>query len=68
MADQFDQASETEALSISSALAAQAKRAAAAIPLAATGECQNPLCGEPLDPPRLFCGSRCAAEHSKRRK
>lgn len=68
MSDQFDQAQETEALLISSALAAQAKRAACSIQLEAIGECHNPLCGEPLELPKLFCGPKCAAEHSKRCK
>lgn len=68
MADQFDQATETEALSLSAALAAQAARAANAPKVEPTGECLNPLCGEPLAHPRLFCGANCAAEYASRRK
>jgi len=68
MADQFDQAQETEALMTSSALAAQAKRAACAPAVEATGECQNPLCGEPVEHPKLFCDAKCAAAHAKRSK
>lgn len=68
MSDIFDQASETEALALSAALQAQQAKAAASVPLAATGECLNPLCGEELEPPKLFCGPDCAREHARRSK
>jgi hypothetical protein len=65
MADLFDQAQETDALLVSSALAAQRARAASTAQPDPTGECLNPLCGEPLDMPRLFCGPKCATEHAR---
>jgi hypothetical protein len=71
MADQFDQAQEIDALMRSSAIAQQAKKAAASPKLEAIGECHNPLCGEPFegdDIAKLFCGPKCAAEHARRSK
>lgn len=68
MTDQFDQAQATEALETEAALRAHQLRAAAAEKVEPTGECLNPLCGEPLDPPQLFCGSQCAREHARRSK
>jgi hypothetical protein len=68
MTDLYDQASETEALALSAALLAQQAKAAATVQPVATGECLNPLCGEPLDPPQLFCGPQCAREHARRSK
>lgn len=65
MADQFDQASETEALALSVALAVQAAKAASSAKPEPTGECLNPLCCEPLGHPRLFCGPKCAQEHAR---
>lgn len=68
MADEFDRAQELDALAVTSAMNLQRKLAAAAPKLTATGECLNPLCGEPLDPPQLFCGPQCAQEHARRSK
>jgi len=68
MADVFDAAQEAEARETAHALAAQQARAASAPKLEATGECLNPLCGEELEPPRLFCGPSCAQEHARRSK
>jgi hypothetical protein len=68
MADVFEQAQEREQLDRQQALKAQQLMAAAAPKLLPTGECQNPLCGEPVDGERLFCGAACAAEHAKRVK
>ncbi len=65
MTDTFDQASETEALTLSAALAAQAAKAAASTKLEPTGECLNPICGEPVDEPRLFCGPKCAQGYAR---
>lgn len=31
----------------------------------ATGECQNPMCGEYLGDARLYCDGKCAAEAAK---
>lgn len=50
------------------ALAEQRAKAASAKKLHPTGECQNPLCGEPVEGERLFCGPICAKEHAKRVK
>ena len=68
MADEFDRAQELDALAVTSALNHHAKLAARAPKLAHTGECHNPLCGEPLESPRLFCGPKCAQQHAKRSK
>jgi hypothetical protein len=68
VADEFDRAQELDALAVTSALNLQRKLAANAPRLDHTGECQNPLCGEPLDPPQLFCGPSCAREHARRSK
>lgn len=68
MADLYDQAQDTDALLVASALAVQKTKAAAEPKLAATGECLNPLCGEPLPGPQLFCGASCAKEHARRSK
>lgn len=74
MADQFDQAQEIDALMRSSAMAQQAKKAAAMPKLEPTGECQNPACGEPLRRVRnpagelampLFCNADCAKQHAR---
>ena len=67
MADQFDQAQEIDALMAASARAQQEKKAAKEPKLEATGECLNPLCGEPVDAPKLFCGPNCAKEHARRK-
>jgi hypothetical protein len=68
MTDLYDQASETEALALHTALLAQQAKAAATVQPVATGECLNPLCGEELEPPKLFCGPDCAREHARRSK
>jgi hypothetical protein len=68
MADQFDRAQDEDARQTAFAIAAQQRQAASAPKLEATGECLNPLCGEDLDPPRLFCGPSCAQEHARRCK
>lgn len=68
MTDPFDQASATEALTLSVALEAQQRRAAATPRPDPTGECLNPLCGEPVAAPRLFCGQNCAAVHARYNK
>jgi hypothetical protein len=68
MTDLFDHAQATEALETDAALRAQQMRAALAEKVQPTGECLNPLCGEPLDPPQLFCGPKCAREHARRSK
>jgi hypothetical protein len=68
MTDLFDHAQATEALETDAALRAQQLRAALAEKVQPTGECLNPLCGEPLDPPQLFCNSQCAREHARRSK
>lgn len=66
VADQFDQSQETEALHIAAALAAQARRVAPVV--LHDGYCKNPLCGEPVEAPKLFCDAKCAAQHAKRSK
>lgn len=66
--DQFDQAQESDARETEAAYRAQQARAANAVKLTATGECQNPMCGEELEPPRLFCGPKCAQQHARRTK
>lgn len=68
MADQFERAQELDALNLASSLALQERRAASTPKLSHTGECQNPLCGEPLESPRLFCGPICAKQHARRSK
>jgi hypothetical protein len=68
MPDLFDQAQDGEARENEAAMRAQRVRAEMAEPTKATGECLNPLCGEPLDPPQLFCGPNCAREHARRVK
>ncbi len=68
MADQFDQAQRIDELMRDSARAAQQKQAARTPPAVPTGECLNPLCGEPVGPPKLFCNSGCAAQHAKFQK
>lgn len=65
MADQFDQAQAIDLLMTESARAQQTKRALKEPKLEPEGECLNPRCGEPLDPPRLFCGPTCAQEHAR---
>jgi hypothetical protein len=65
MADDIERAQEADARNRAAALAAHQARAAAAEPLAATGECRNPLCGEPVETPRLFCGPACAQQHAR---
>lgn len=79
MADILDQAQdslEREEQAAQAARQAQAAWDAAHAP-DPTGECLNPLCGEPLDPVPdghggavmpLFCGPACAKEHAKRVK
>lgn len=66
MADVFDQAQDRAQQDLEQCL--QAARAAVAPKLKATGECRNPLCGEPLEAGRLFCGPACAQEHARRVK
>lgn len=48
-------------------LAAHAERAASEPKIAASGICHNVRCGEefPAGDNRLFCDSRCAAEHAR---
>jgi hypothetical protein len=65
MADLFDQAQDRDAQQLAEALQAQTAKAAATPKLAATGECLNPKCGEPLEGGKLFCNSDCAAEHHR---
>lgn len=65
MADQYDQASDTEALTLNVALLAQQAKAATTPKLEPVGECLNPICCEPLEEPRLFCGPKCAQEHAR---
>lgn len=67
MADQFDNAQRIDQLMTESARAHQAKLAASEPKLDPTGECQNPMCGEPVEPPRLFCNAKCASEHARRK-
>lgn len=66
--DDFERAQEREQLDRQQALTAQQQSAAAMPKLQPTGECRNPLCCEPLDPPKLFCGPKCAEEHARRVK
>jgi hypothetical protein len=68
MADVFDQAQDLVLRENELARMAQQRLASHAPKLEPTGECQNPLCGEPLDGARLFCGPDCAKEHAKRVK
>jgi hypothetical protein len=68
MTDTFDQAQATEALETDAALRAQQLRAALAPRVDPTGECLNPLCGEPVESPKLFCNANCAQEHARRSK
>lgn len=68
MSDIFDQAQDTEANETAAALLRQQMKAAATPHPDPTGECMNPLCCEPLDPPKLYCGPKCAQEHARRMK
>lgn len=66
MADDLDRAQDEAARQTEFALAQQMAAAARIPKLEATGECRNPLCGEELEKPRLFCGPKCATEHARR--
>jgi hypothetical protein len=68
MADDFERAQELDALAVVSARNLQERKAAREPKLEHTGECLNPLCGEPIESPRLFCGIPCAQEHARRSK
>jgi hypothetical protein len=68
MSDTFDQAQEREAIENATAVRIQQARAAKHEEPSPTGECMNPLCGEPVESPKLFCNSRCAQEHARRVK
>lgn len=67
MPDFFDKASDTEQQHLRDQLEAQRLRAAAAPRLAPVGHCRNVRCGEefPTGDSRLFCDSKCAAEHAR---
>lgn len=67
MPDFFDHASDVEAQTLQDQLEAQSIRAALEPKIAPSGECQNTKCGEEFAPGdhRLFCNSRCAAEHQR---
>jgi hypothetical protein len=62
-----DQASEVEQQTLADNLAAQSERAALAPKLAASGICHNHRCAEEFAPGdnRIFCDSKCAAEHAR---
>lgn len=69
MADQFDRAQDTDALITEDARERHALKAASELKLVPTGECQNPVCGEPFhNSARLFCGPICAQAHARQRK
>ena len=61
MADDVDNANEIQELFLERALASR-KPAPQTL---ATGFCQNPLCGEYLGDPRLYCDGKCAGEAAK---
>lgn len=67
MPDPFDHASETEQQTLQDHLQAQAVRASLAPGYMPRGYCMNPHCAEefPSGDNRLFCDSRCAAEHQR---
>jgi len=68
MGDLTDQVQDRDAQQLAEALQAQQVKASLTPKLQPTGECRNPLCCEPLEGDRLFCGPACAQEHARRNK
>lgn len=68
MADEIQQAQDHALREVERARKAQQLMAASMPKLQPSGECLNPLCGEPLEGVQLFCGPACAKEHAKRVK
>lgn len=66
MADDFDRASDAEMRDRELLLKAHSALSALVTRMAPSGECHNPLCGEPFHPdsPKLFCDDKCAKQHS----